>query len=334
VTADGETATPEAEVDPLRRPGKEIMTGLNLSRSARLLAGAAATALALAACGSEGGNDDDPAGPGGGRLAGQEITIGVFNGWDEGIAASFLWGHIFEEEGAEVSYEFADPVFVFEGVATGQYDISFDAWLPNTHSDYWSEYGSDLEDLGAWFTEAPLTIAVNEDAPITSLTELAANADAFGNRLVGIEPGAGLTRITKEQVIPSYGLEGMEFLESSTQAMLTELQNAVDSGDNVVVTLWRPHWAYAAYPIRDLEDPEGTLGDPEEIHSFARTGFSADFPEAAEWLANFTLSSEQLLAIEDIMVVEMAASANEEYAAAIDQWLADHPDFVAGVVGS
>jgi len=306
----------------------------NLSRSARLFAGVAATALVLAACGSEDGNGDDPGGGNGdGALAGQDITIGVFNGWDEGIAASFLWGHIFEEQGASVSYEFADPVVVFEGVASGQYDISFDAWLPSTHEDYWNEYGSDMEDLGAWFDEAPLTIAVNEDAPVQSLEELAANADAFGNRLVGIEPGAGLTRITKEQVIPTYGLEGMEFLESSTSAMLSELQNAIDSGDNVVVTLWRPHWAYAAYPIRDLEDPENTLGDPEEIHSFARAGFAEDFPEAAEWVSSFTLTSDQLLAIEDIMVVQMSASSNEQYADAIDQWVEENPDFVSEATG-
>jgi glycine betaine/proline transport system substrate-binding protein len=306
----------------------------NLSRSARLLAGAAVTALVLTACGSEDGDDGEPGGNGGGTLDGQEITIGVFNGWDEGIAASFLWGHIFEEEGAEVSYEFADPVVVFEGVATGQYDISFDAWLPSTHADYWEQYSADLEDLGAWYEEAPLTIAVNEDAPINSLAELADNADAFGNRLVGIEPGAGLTRITKEEVIPTYGLEGMEFLESSSSAMLSELQNAIDAEENVAVTLWRPHWAYAAYPIRDLEDPENALGDPEEIHSFARSGFSDDFPEAAEWVGNFTLTSEQLLGIEDIMVVEMSASSNEQYAEAIEQWLADNPDFVSEATGS
>jgi glycine betaine/proline transport system substrate-binding protein len=305
----------------------------NIRRSARLLAGAAAAALVLTACGSEDGDDPGGDGDADGAMAGQEITIGVFNGWDEGYVASYLWGHIFEQEGAEVAYEFADPVVVFEGVATGQYDIAFDAWLPNTHSDYWEQYSADLEDLGAWFSDAPLTIAVNQDAPIQSLTELAENADAFNNRLVGIEPGAGLTRITNEEVIPIYGLEGMEFLESSTQAMLSELQNAVDSGENVVVTLWRPHWAYAAFPIRDLDDPENALGDPEEIRSFARTGFSEDHPEAAEWVSNFTLTSEQLLAIEDIMVVQNEASSDEEYAASIDQWLEQNPNFVSEATG-
>ena len=33
------------------------------------------------------------------------------------------------------------------------------------------------------------------------------------------------------------------------------------SSEDIVVTLWRPHWAYTAFPIKDLEDPQGKLGD-------------------------------------------------------------------------
>jgi glycine betaine/proline transport system substrate-binding protein len=298
----------------------------NHKKSAGILAATAATLLALTACGDNG--DDEPAGNGGDGLSGETITIGVFTGWDEGIVASFLWGHILEEEGAEVEYTFQDPGPTFTGVAQGDADIAFDAWLPNTHSDYWAEHGDELEDLGIWYDDAPLTIAVNEDAPIQSLAELAASADTFGNRIVGIEPGAGLTRITRDEVIPTYGLDGMEFLPSSTSAMLQELDNAISAGDNIVVTLWQPHWAYAAYPIRNLEDPEGALGEGEEIHSFARPGFSEDFPQVAEWVQNFRLSEEQLLEIEDIMVVQNQASTDEEYAAAIDEWIGANPDYV------
>ena len=35
------------------------------------------------------------------------------------------------------------------------------------------EYGDKLTDLGAWNDEAALTFAVNEDAPIDSIAELA-----------------------------------------------------------------------------------------------------------------------------------------------------------------
>ncbi len=294
-------------------------------RPVQLIAGAAATALVLTACGGAGGEDSGSGEGGSGALQGEDITIGVFSGWEEGIAASYLWGHILEQEGAEVSYETADAGPIYAGVAQGQFDVGFDAWLPATHEDYWKEHGDDLEDLGVWYDEAPLTIAVNEDAPIQSLDELADNADAFDGKIVGIEPGAGLTKTTKEEVIPQYGLEDMELVESSTPAMLAELEGAVDRGENVVVTLWKPHWAYDAFPIRDLKDPKNALGDPEEIHSFGRKGFSEDFGKAAEWIGNFKMTDAQLSSLEKIMFYE---NDGENQAASVEQWLKDNPDFI------
>ena len=98
-------------------------------------------------------------------------------------------------EGYDVELEMADPGFVYTGLAGGDLDVNFDMWLPVTHADYLEEFGDDLERVGTWYDDARLTIAVNEDSPITSLAELAEQADTVGNRLVGIEPGAGLTRM-------------------------------------------------------------------------------------------------------------------------------------------
>ena len=201
------------------------------------LAASAAAALALTGCATDTGA---PSGEGTDDTTGA-ITLAVFNGWDEGIATSELWKAILEDEGYDVTLQYADVAPLFAGLSTGDYDFTTDIWLPVTHNDYIEEFGDDIVDLGAWNDESRLTVAVNEDAPIDSLADLAANADLFGNQIVGIEPGAGLTAAMENAVIPSYGLEGMTFTTSSTAAMLTELQAATDAGENVVVTLWEPH---------------------------------------------------------------------------------------------
>lgn len=310
-------------------------------RTMTLAAGAAATALLVAACGN--GDDDDngngeAANGNGERLCDEpadpdSITMGAFNGWEEGIAATYLWKAALEQEGYDITVEFADPGPIYLGMAECSYDIGYDAWLPATHEDYWDEYGDRMEDLGVWFDEAPLTIAVNEDAPIDSLEELADAADEFDNRIVGIEPGAGLTRITQDEVIPAYGLEGMEFIESSTAAMLTELDGAISRGDNVVVTLWEPHWAYDAYPIRNLEDPENALGDPEQIHAFGRANFSEDYPEVAEWTQAWELSADDLYSLENLMFNENQATTEEEYEESTQEWLEDNPHILEEMTG-
>jgi len=290
-----------------------------------LVAGSLAVALGLAACSS---GDDDAAADDAPRLDNgdlETISIGVHSGWDEGIAVSHLFKVMLEDEGYTVETTEADAGVVYTGLTGGDFDVNFDMWLPNTHSDYLEQYGDEMEMLGVWYDDAKLTIAVNEDSPITSLEELADNADVFGNRLVGIESGAGLTRVTQDEAIPGYGLEGMDFVISSTPAMLAELKGATDAGDDVAVTLWRPHWAYDAFPIRDLEDPQGLMGDAEEINSVGRADFAADYPTAASWIGAFELTDEQLFSLENIMFNENAGSDND---ASAEQWLEENPTFV------
>jgi len=255
----------------------------------------------------------------------KDVTIAVFQGWDEGVAASYLWKAVLEEKGYDVELEDADVAPVYEGLSSGDYDLVLDTWLPQTHKTYMDRYGKDVTDLGAWNDDAKLTIAVNEDAPIDSLEELAENADLFDNRLIGIEPGAGLTEATQEQVIPGYGLEDMEYLTSSTAAMLSELKSRTDAGENVVVTLWTPHWAYDAFPLKDLADPQGTLGDAESIHSVSSKQFGDKFPTLEGWIKNFTMDSDQLYSLENAMFNE---NSSDDYEPIVAKWIEDNRDYV------
>ncbi len=292
-------------------------------RISALLAAPAAAAIALTGCTAA----EDTGGEGGGESMGS-ITLAVFNGWEEGIATSELWKAVLEEQGYDVTLEYADVAPLFAGLSTGDYDFTTDVWLPGTHAAYLEEFGDDIVDLGTWTEDAALTVAVNEDAPITSLAELADNADAFGNQIVGIEPGAGLTATMEDSVIPTYGLEGMDFTTSSTAAMLTELEAATGAGENIVVTLWEPHWAYGAYPIRNLEDPEGSLGSAEGIHIFSRTGFEDEYPEVAGWLSDFEMDLALLADLENLLFAE---NDTDDYGPLVAEWITENQDYVDGL---
>jgi glycine betaine/proline transport system substrate-binding protein len=217
-------------------------------------------------------------------------------------------------------------------VSTGDYDLALDGWLPTTHASYLKQYGSKIHDLGAWNSDAKLTIAVNKDAPVTSLDQLAANAGKFGNRIVGIEPGAGLTKAVTDKVIPEYGLGKMKFVTSSTPAMLAELKAATGTGENIAVTLWRPQWAYDAFPIRDLADPKGALGAAESIHSLASTSFSKDFPKLSGWISKFRLDSTLLFSLENVMY--NGTGDVKDYTPIVDKWIAAHQAYVDGLTGT
>lgn len=306
----------------------------------RTLALALGATMALAGCASDGeetpqdpttGAEEAPSGDetegetgSAGEPEGGAITIGVPAGWDEAVAVSNLWAVYLEDLGYEVDLLDADMGVLYGALAKGDVDIVMDTWLPVTHEDYWVKYGDQLEDLGVWYDDAKLTIAVNSDSPITSLDELAENADLFNNEIVGIDAGAGLTRITQDEVIPTYGLEDMDFLISSTSAMLASLDAAQRAGEDIVVTLWTPHWAYGAYDIRNLEDPEGALGGAESVHTVARQGFTADFPWLAERLTAFEMADEHLADLENLMLNE---NPDRDYQESAAEWLEANADF-------
>lgn len=255
----------------------------------------------------------------------KDVSITLVHGWDEGIAVSILWQAVLEEKGYDVTLDYADIAPAFAGLSTGDYDVFMDSWLPNTHAEYVEEYGENISKLGVWNSEGRNTIAVNADAPIDSLDELAENADLFGNRIVGIDPGAGLTRMTEENAIPDYGLDGMDFIISSAPAMLTELQTATDAGENIVVTLWQPHWAYDSFPIKNLKDPKGAMGDAEDMTSFSRLGFQEDAPQAAGWISAFDIDMPTLTSLESALFVDYTG---DEYAGPIADWIEDNREWV------
>ncbi len=301
------------------------MSAFAKRRSFRLAAGLAAVALTATACGGDDdGSDTTASGNGGDNANCESVTLGFLPSWTDGLSTAYLWQNVLEDKGVDVEFqELGEAAPLYAGLAGGDVDVYPSGWSEVTHADYMKEFGDDIEDLGAWYEGAVLTLAVPEYVDIDSIADLTGNADRFGGRIVGIEPGAGLTRITRDEVIPTYGLDSYELVESSTTAMLAELQSAVDAEEDIVVTLWRPFWANSEFPMKDLKDPEGALGDPEALHTLARAGFSDDCAEVADMMGDFTLTDEQYGSLENMVVNEYGEGRYEE---AVDAWFEENPD--------
>ncbi|WP_020577977.1 glycine betaine ABC transporter substrate-binding protein [Actinopolymorpha alba] len=299
---------------------------------------AALFALAVvASCGTIGGaNSDNGSGEkssttttaesGGGKD--KTIRIGWIP-WDENIVTSHLWKQALESKGYKVELVQLDPGPLFTGMAKGDIDVFLDGWLPVTHETYWKQYSSQLEDLGIWYDNAKLALAVPDYVKdVKTIEDLKGKAGKFDGKIVGIEPGAGLMRVTEKDAMPAYGLDGeYQLVKSSTPAMLAQLDKAVKAKQPIVVTLWRPHWAYAKLPMRDLEDPKGSMGKAEQIHVIARKGFQKDFPEVAGWLSSFKMNDKDLGTLEDVALNQHKGKEAE----GVTAWMEENPDFVAGL---
>ncbi|WP_310962764.1 glycine betaine ABC transporter substrate-binding protein [Nocardioides terrisoli] len=291
-------------------------------------AGAVAAVLAMlvttSACAS--GNSETGRSGSGGQ-SGKAITIGYIN-WDEDIAVTHLWQKVLQDKGYDVKIQQvsdAGPTFI--GLDKGSLDLFFDAWLPSTHKTYWDKYGHDLTDISTWYDHAPLTIAVPNYVDVKSMAELRSHGAEFDKTIIGIEPGAGLTRVTKGSMMPKYGLGDWSLKTSSTPAMLATLKKDIAAKKPVVVTLWRPHWAYNAFPIRDLTDPKGAMGKPDSLHAVGTGSFAKDFPTVDAMVKKFHMGDKELGSLEQSVLVKHKGDP----AAGVDEWLKAHPDFVTSL---
>ncbi|WP_283153016.1 glycine betaine ABC transporter substrate-binding protein [Guptibacillus hwajinpoensis] len=146
--------------------------------------------------------------------------------------------------------------------------------------------------------------------------------EAVDYEIVGIEPGAGIMKATTSALEEYDSLKGWELIESSSAAMAAELGKAIDDEEPIIVTGWTPHWMFAKYDLKYLEDPQGLYGEEENIETFARMGLKEDQPSAHTILDQFNWTPEDM---GDVMV-EVQEGAKPEEAA--QNWVDEHSDMV------
>lgn len=140
--------------------------------------------------------------------------------------------------------------------------------------------------------------------------------------ITGIEPGAGISENTRDALEDYENLSGWEHQESSTAGMMTQLDQAIQNEEPIVVTGWIPHHKFEMHDLKFLEDPENSYGGAEDIHTMAREGLAEDMPEAYEILGNFTWE------IEDMQSIVMDAQ-EMDFDAAADIWINENQDKIA-----
>lgn len=138
--------------------------------------------------------------------------------------------------------------------------------------------------------------------------------------ITGIDPGAGIMAAT-EEAMEVYDLN-VGLLESSDAAMTAELDAAIANDEWIIVTGWSPHWKFAAFDLKYLEDPEEVYGGEEYIATIARQGLEEDHPEVFQLLENFSWTDDEIGQVMDMN------TQNSDFVANADQWIADNSDLV------
>lgn len=123
---------------------------------------------------------------------------------------------------------------------------------------------------------------------------VASTSEEMDYTITGLEPGAGQTELNDQAIEEYESLAGWEQQTSSTGAMLTALEEAIQNEEPIMITAWSPHYMFARWDIKYLDDPKGIFG--EEIHAatLVREGLEADMPVAYSLLERFHWDIEEV----------------------------------------
>lgn len=247
------------------------------------------------------------------------ITIGMVDGWAEDVAMTHVAKAILDKEGYHVIIQKASTDMILASMNNEDTDLFMGVWLPYTHAKKLAKFPG-LTHLGTNYDNGRIGLVVPEYVPVNSIEELNQHKDQFKHRIIGIEKGAGLTTGTDKAIV-DYKLDFQQ-INSSTIAMITELQNAIQRKEWIVVTGWQPHWMFGKMKLKFLDDPKKIYGEAEQIKTYSRKSFAKDHPELAKFFSKIHFDDENM----SDLLMKMEQSKNKE--ATAKEWVEDHAELI------
>ncbi|MBN2283720.1 MAG: glycine betaine ABC transporter substrate-binding protein [Deltaproteobacteria bacterium] len=254
------------------------------------------------------------------------LSFGVV-AWSEALAEGELIKYIMEKEiGQPVKITNPDIGVAYTAIANGDLDLFIESWLPMTHEAYWDKIASKVCDFGPIYEDASLGWAVPNYIPkdvFNSVTDMgkAEVMKKCDGKIIGIDPGSGLMQHSALMMKRYPELKDWKLIEGSDYAMVASLKRAMQRKEWVVVTLWKPHFAFSRFDIRYIEEPRKILGTEERSHMIGRRDFMDVFPsEVSSFLSRLYFTIDQVNELVDLY------EKDEDTAA--EKFIKNHPKLV------
>ena len=247
------------------------------------------------------------------------ITMGTMS-WDDLTPITAVTKKVLEDAGYTVKVtNFAEWGIAYAALSKG--DVQLLATQVNyVSADHWDKNKSRLEKLSPVSHGLYQAFAVPKYVPITSIEELNANADKFGNKIVGLEPGSGLMR-EAAAAVKAYGLKP-KLIEGSTAGMAAAVKSATDRKDWIVATVWEPSEYMKKFDLKFLKDPKNVFSPAQSYYWIAQKGFAAANPQARELIAGVYLP------LEDLNEINLALGQGKKLDEVMKVWFAENADLM------
>ena len=256
---------------------------------------------------------------GSGHAEDKTIRMGTMS-WEDLTPITGITKKVLEDAGYTVEVtSFSEWGIAYAALTKGDTQIMV-SQTDYVAQDYWSKNKNRLEKISPVSHGLYQGIAVPKYVTIDSIEQLNETADKFGNKIIGIEPGAGLMRDTANAV-SAYGLT-LQLVEGSTAGMTAALKSAVDRQDWIAVTLWEPSWMVQKFDVKYLKDPKNVFPPPQTYYWIGQKGFSEANPHAREIIASVYVP------IADITAINGELKDGKTMDEAVADWVKSHADLI------
>lgn len=223
--------------------------------------------------------------------------------------------------------KYGSSVPLFQSLRQGDLHVYMELWLPNSQELYDNALANQqIVDLGlnfgdvtqGWFVpkyviEGDSKRGIEAAAPdLKSVMDLEQYANLFASqqqpaigRLMDGSPGWFSYKIDCMK-LKAYRLDDKyaQITTGSESALFAELSNAYENGQPMLFYIFEPTWPIAAFDLQQLEEPEftqecwdthkGCAFPPSQVKIVAHSDLPQHAPEVAEFLAKYSLDSDQI----------------------------------------
>ena len=256
-------------------------------------------------------------------------------GWTDITATTATASVILEALGYEPEVQVLSVPVTYTSLKSKDIDVFLGNWMPTMEADI-KPYLEDksVETIKMNLDGAKYTLAVPKhtyEAGLKSFEDIAKFKDKLDNKIYGIEAGNDGNRLILDMISANkFGLEGFELVESSEAGMLSAVQKAAGSKEDVVFLGWEPHPMNANIEMAYLSGGDEVFGPNfggATVYTNVRKGYVQECPNVGKLLQNlgFSLKMENEVMgaiLDEGKEPEEAATAwLKANPAAIEPWL-------------
>jgi glycine betaine/proline transport system substrate-binding protein len=252
-------------------------------------------------------------------------------GWTDITATTATASVILEALGYEPSVEILSVPVTYTSLKNKDIDVFLGNWMPTMEADI-KPYLEDksVETIVTNLEGAKYTLAVPKytyDAGLKDFADIAKFKDKLDGKIYGIEAGNDGNRLILDMISANkFDLSGFELVESSEAGMLSAVQKAAGSKEDVVFLGWEPHPMNANVEMAYLSGGDDVFGPNfggATVHTNVRAGYTTECPNVGKFVTNLVFSLEM-----ENEIMGLILNDGKEPNAAATEWLKANPDAV------